>query len=60
MKGIICILMEDYQTADMPVKPGAVSLYNKPETLIEVGFQEIENVAVSFDIAQLQLDFILW
>jgi len=43
----------------MPVKPGAVSLHNKPETFVKIGFQQNENITVWPDIVQLQSDFIL-
>jgi len=49
--------MEDHQTADMPVKPCGVSFNNKPETFVNVGFEQLENISVGFIIDQLQSRF---
>jgi len=46
--------MKDHKTSDVPVEPFTVFFNNKPETFINIGFEQPDNINVGFIIAQLQ------
>jgi len=46
--------MKDHKTPDVPVKPFTVFFNNKPETFINIGFEQPDNINVGIIIAQLQ------